>query len=112
MKIINLVLLVSMTLIMGCASRENYSPTPTVSDETRADLKQAINCRTVREDIKVLEKERDSVAKRIITGFRSIMPVVAAAGILLGDYNERVEVTTGQYNKDLERKIDSIKRCV
>ncbi len=96
----------------GCSERKNLSPLPSISEEAKAGLESSVNCKTAKSDIAVLEDEKASVAKRMLSGVRSVLPFAAAAGILLGDYRDRVEVATGKYNDDLEAKIDQIKkRC-
>lgn len=95
--------------LSGCAERKNISPVPSISEEVKTELKSPVNCKTAKQDIKVLEKEEASVLKRMVSGVRSVMPIAAAAGILTGDYNDRVKVATGQYNADLAAKINEIK---
>lgn len=97
---------------VGCAERKNISPLPTISDKAKTDLDKPVNCATAWQDIRVLEEERASVGKQILAGVRSVFPIAAAAGILSGDYRDRVSVATGRYNDDLMAKIDQIKsRC-
>lgn len=105
-------LLIAAVAIFGtaCADRKNLSPLPSVSDDARAALDAPINCNTARADIQVLEDEKASVAKQILSGVRSVVPIAAASGILLGDYKDRVSVATGQYNADLEAKSALIKQ--
>ena len=38
-----------------------------------------------------------------------MIPFAAASGLLLGDYQDRVDVATGEYNADLQAKIDQIR---
>ena len=57
-----------------------------------------------------MEDEEASVAKQILAGVRSVMPIAAAAGLLMGDYRDRASVATGQYNADLEAKQNQIKQ--
>lgn len=102
--------LVFAFVVTSCANRKNLSPVPTVKQEVKDELASPVNCRTAGQDIRVLEEEKASVGKRMLSGARSIMPISAAAGILMGDYRDRVEVATGQYNADLENKIMQIKR--
>lgn len=106
-----LCLIVSASIVVGCAERTNHSPLPTISDEAKASLKARINCSNARADIAILEEERASVGKRILSGVRSVLPFAAVAGILMGDYRDRVEVATGQYNADIEQKISEIKQA-
>lgn len=95
--------------LTACSDRRNLSPFPTISKDAEQELKQPINCNTAKADIAVLEEEHASVAKRLLSGVRSLMPIAAVAGILLGDYRDRVEVATGKYNDDIENKIAQIK---
>ena len=101
---------IAAVALLSCACTEtNVSPLPSVSEEARARLASPVNCRTARRDIQVLEAERASTARRIVAGVRAVFPVSAVAGILSGDYNDRVAVATGQYNDDISAKIDQIR---
>jgi hypothetical protein len=109
-KLLCLVTLVSLILMTtACSNRKNLSPLPTISDEAKSEMAAPVDCKTARGDIAVLEEERASVAKQILSGVRSLMPISAAAGILMGDYRDRASVATGKYNHDIELKIDQIK---
>src|SRR5262245_61671616 len=90
--------------VAGCADRKNLSPLPTISEESKANLSRPVNCATAEQDVDVLEKERASTGKQLLSGVRSVMPISAAVGILMGDYRDRVQVATGQYNNDLDKK--------
>ena len=94
----------------GCSEYPNNSPLPSVSDSARAELKQPVNCGTARGDVAILEEERASVGKRALSGVRMVLPIAAVAGLLMGDYSDRVQVATGQYNDDIDAKINQIKR--
>ncbi len=100
---------VSIVVLAGCSGRTNHSPIPTISDKTRADLSAPVNCSTAQQDIAVLEEERASVGKQILSGVRSILPISAVAGLLMGDYSDRIEVMSGQYNDDIAAKVADIK---
>ncbi len=102
------VLLISL-LASGCADRKNLSPFPTISDNAKADLSAPVDCQTAQKNISVLESEKASVGRQVLSGVRSIMPISAVAGILMGDYSDRVEVASGEYNNDIEAKIAIIK---
>ena len=82
---------------------------PSINPEVKASLNAPINCINARHDIAVLEEERASVAKQVLSGVRSVFPIAAVAGLLLGDYSDRFEVATGQYNADIEAKIARIR---
>lgn len=110
MSIKNLILPVCLLVaVVGCADRKNLAPLPSISEEAKADLNAPVNCHTAPADIKVLEEEKASVGKQILSGVRSIMPIAAVAGILMGDYRDRVQVATGTYNSHIEAKINQIK---
>ena len=94
----------------ACSERKNISPMPTISQEAKAELNSPVNCATANQYLKILEEERASVGKKIFAGVRSILPISAVAGILMGDYNDRFEVATGKYNADIDAKIAQIKR--
>jgi hypothetical protein len=94
----------------GCADRRNLSPLPSIDTEAKAALDAPVNCRTANQDITVLESEKASVGKQVLSGVRSVLPIAAAAGILMGDYRDRVSVAVGKYNADLEAKIELIQK--
>ena len=98
-----------IVVVSGCADRKNLSPVPSISDATKASISSPVRCETARQDIATLEEERASVGKQILSGVRSILPFAAVAGILMGDYSDRVEVASGQYNADIDAKILEIK---
>ena len=100
------------TLCMGCA-RTNHSPMPTIDLAVKEKLNAPINCSTAKHDIAILEEERASVAKQILSGARAVIPFSAVAGVITGDEQDRVEVATGVYNDRIDAKIAAIKRkCV
>jgi hypothetical protein len=97
---------------IGC-SRANHSPVPTIDPQVKQQLGAPINCATAKQDIATLEDEKASVAKQVLSGARSIIPFSAAAGIVMGDARDRVEVATGAYNDQIDAKIAQIRRkCV
>lgn len=98
----------SAITLAGC-TRQNYSPRPTIDDKAKQDLEAPVNCATARQDIATLEDEKASVAKQVVSGARSIIPFSAAAGIVLGDQRDRVEVATGVYNERIDAKIAEIR---
>ena len=101
--------LIGALALAACSSYSNKSPMPSVSDDARRELKQPVNCTTARSDIRVLEEEKASIAKQALSGVRSVLPIAAVAGLLMGDYSDRVEVATGQYNNDIDKKITVIR---
>lgn len=102
-------LVLTLTLAAACGHRQNLSPRPSISDEAKAKMNKPVNCPTAKQDIAALEEEKASVAKQVVSGVRSVVPFSAAAGLLMGDYEDRVAVSSGEYNADLQAKIDQIK---
>ena len=74
-----------------------------------AALKKGINCATARRDIETLKAEKAGVGQQILAGVSSVLPVSAVAGLLKGNYAENVQVSAGQYNKDIDHKIAEIR---
>ena len=112
MSFVRAVVVISLiAALTGCSDRKNISPMPSINSDVKRELDSPVNCQTARSDIKLLEDERASVAKQILSGARSVFPFAAVAGILTGDYSDRVQVATGQYNADLEAKIAQIKKA-
>jgi hypothetical protein len=72
-------------------------------------LEKRVDCSTAQQDIATLEEEKASIGRRALAGVRSVIPFSAAAGILMGDFPDRVEVATGAYNEALENKIIEIR---
>jgi hypothetical protein len=103
------VILFSMaTLLSACVHGKNLSPAPSITNVEKASLEKRVNCVTAPQDIAALEEEKASVGRRALAGVRSVIPFSAAAGLLMGDYKDRVEVATGTYNEALEDKIREI----
>lgn len=104
-----LVALLLVGSVIGCSDQKNVSPMPSVSPQARQQIEKPVNCYTAKRDIAVLEEERASVGKRMLSGVRSVMPIAAVAGLLTGDYSDRVSVASGEYNEAIEQKIAQIK---
>jgi hypothetical protein len=109
-RLVTLTLFCSLFIMTGCSQdTENFSPLPSIDPEVKADLDAPINCLNARRDIATLEEEKASVGKQILSGVRAVFPIAAVSGLLLGDYGDRVEVATGQYNADIDAKIARIR---
>jgi len=95
------------TLVSGCLPFKKA-----ISNQAEYDLIKPINCATAKEDIKVLQGEKSSLEEQAKSGVGMVVPVAAARAILHGDYRNRKEVLSGEYNADLDAKIKEIKnRC-
>ncbi len=109
MRTTHIPLIALLLLCVACSQRKDISPRPSISEDSIVSLDKEINCSTARSDIDILENERASVGRQILSGVRSVIPFSAVAAIIMGDYRERVQVATGQYNDDIESKILEIK---
>ncbi|MDD5044850.1 MAG: hypothetical protein PHU91_01820 [Candidatus Omnitrophica bacterium] len=97
------VLVCSTIFIAGCA----YNPP--IPPEAEEELAKPIDCLTATEDIRILESEKISSTEQAKAGVKMIVPAAAARSILHRDYLDRAEVTSGQYNRDIDNKIQKIK---
>jgi len=75
-----------------------------ISPEAKRALGKPVNCSSAQRDLATLEAERASSAKKLSSGVASVMPVSAVVNILRGTYTDGVQVATGTYNSDIERK--------
>lgn len=111
LRALKTIILIAVVLFASsCANRKNVSPVPSIKKETKQQIAKPVNCATAKRDLAILEKEKASVGKRLLSGVRSVIPISAAAGILMGDYSDRVKVAVGTYNADLEAKAAQIRR--
>ena len=108
MKTLQTALVLTIVATLAC-SQKNHSPRPSIADDAKARLNKPVNCATAKQDIQDLEDDKASTAKQIISGVRSVVPVAAATGVLMGDYEDRTAVATGDYNDQIDGKIDQIK---
>lgn len=109
MRTTHIPLIALLLFCVACSQRKDISPRPSISEDAIISLDKEINCSTARADIEILENEKASVGKQILSGVRSVIPFSAVAAIIMGDYRERAQVATGQYNDDIESKILEIK---
>jgi hypothetical protein len=102
-------LLLLCVLIAGCAGPGYQAP---ISDQAKYDLSKPIDCSTSKQDIETLEREKADVTDQAKSGVKMFVPAAAARAVLHGDYLDRKEVATGEYNQDIDNKIKEIKqRC-
>ena len=81
----------------------------TIPDASKEMLAKPVNCSSAKDDIVVLEREKNSVAEQARALGTMVFPTSAVAGILSGDYSDRAKVAAGDYNRDIEKKIQEIK---
>ena len=99
-----------MTLFAACTQMKGVSsPAPSISPEAKAALIADIDCKDASRQIEILESQRASAGQQTRAGVRSVMPLAAAAGIVTGDYGDRLAVATGRHNENVARKIEEIR---
>lgn len=73
------------------------------------ELKMPINCATARGDIRMLEHEKAHTMDQIAQGVSSLSPAGAVVGAVKGTEGTKLDVTTGKYNKMIDKRIAEIK---
>ena len=77
--------------------------------EAAAAQAMPVSCATAPGDLRVLNSEKASTASKIGNGISMVAPIGLVAGLVTGTEKTKYEVTTGEYNKALDTKIDQIK---
>jgi hypothetical protein len=88
-------------LLVACAAKDQK--------KVEAEMKQPINCATARGDIRVLQHEKAHVAQEIAEGVTAIFPAGLVLGVITGTEKEKLQVSTGDYNKMIDKRIAEIK---
>ncbi len=101
-----LVLLAGLLALAGCDTHD--------AKEARKMQAKPVNCVDAKQDIAALNKEKASVAQRVVAGSRFVIPVAVVVNIFQEGsgspaVKERSSVVSGDYNKALEAKIAEIK---
>jgi hypothetical protein len=89
-------------LIAGCASNK-YK-------EGERLAHQPINCATAEGDIRALRAEKAHAQDQIAAGVGSIVPAGAVVGLVTGQEGENLKVTSGEYDKMIDKRIAQIKK--
>ncbi len=90
-----------MISLIGCAAKEQM--------KVEQEMKQPINCATAEGDIRSLGHEKAHVAQQIAEGVTAIVPVSLVVGLATGTEKEKLTVSTGDYNKMIDKRIAEIK---
>ena len=77
--------------------------------QVEQDLKRSIHCATAEGDIRSLQHEKAHVMQQITAGVSAIVPIGLVAGVATGTEGTKVQVATGEYNKQIDAKIAEIK---
>ena len=84
----------------SCASQEK---------KVEQDLKRPIHCATAEGDLRTLSHEKNHVTQQIAAGVMAISPIGLVAGVATGTEGKKIQVATGEYNKQIDAKIAEIK---
>jgi len=84
----------------SCATQEK---------KVEQDIKRPIHCATAEGDIRVLQHEKNHVTQQIAAGVMAISPIGLVAGVATGTEGKKIQVATGEYNKQIDAKIAEIK---
>ena len=95
------ILIVGVTFLMVACSPQ--------SKEAKQELAQPVNCTTAEGDIRVLENEKAHVAKQVASGVTAVAPAGLVLGVVTGTEDDKLEVATGDYNDQIDKKIAEIK---
>ena len=68
-----------------------------------------INCATAEGDIRMLQHEKAHCLDRFAAGVSSISPAGAVVGLVTKTEGASLNVTTGKYNKMIDKRIAEIK---
>ncbi len=68
-----------------------------------------VNCATAPGDLRVLQSEKASTAQMIGNGVSMVFPIGLVVGVVTSTEKTKYQVTTGEYNKMLDKKIAEIK---
>ena len=90
-------------LVLGAAC----SP---ISKRAERELNQPVNCRTAEGDIRILESEKAHVEKQVASGVMAVTPAGIVTGVATGTEDDKIEVATGECDRQIDRKIAEIKR--
>jgi hypothetical protein len=89
-----------LALVVGCARQY---------EKKEAHIQQQpVNCPTAESDIRVLQNEKTNVAQQVGMGVTLVAPIGLVTGLVMGTTGTKYRVTTGDYNKMIDAKIDEI----
>ena len=98
---ISIVLAFSATFLFAC------NP---ISKQAKEDMAKPVNCATAQGDLRVLRSEKGHVGSQIAAGITSVTPAGAVLGILTGTEGDKLEYAIGEYDHEINQKMDLIKR--
>lgn len=71
-----------------------------------------INCATAEGDIRALNAEKEHAQKQQALDITAITPAGALIGLIAGNENKKLEILSGDYQKQIDARIAAIhKKC-
>ncbi|MGD9763320.1 MAG: hypothetical protein AB7V27_06380 [Candidatus Binatia bacterium] len=98
-----IIAMVAVAAAAGCAMQQKKV-------EQQLASPAPINCDTAQGDIRVLQQEKAHVAQRIAEGATAIYPASLVVGVLTGTERTKLQVATGEYDKQIDQRIAEIKQ--
>ena len=89
-------------LTCGCAMQEK-------KEEQKAAA-MPVNCATAEGDIRMLQSEKRNTAERVAAGVTMVVPAGLVVGLVTQTEGTKYQVTTGEYNTLLDKKIAEIQQ--
>jgi hypothetical protein len=103
MKTTKVLMIVAIGLVvLQCGCGGKYK-------KVEQSLDAPINCATAEGDIRMLQHEKAHTMDRIAAGVSSISPAGAVIGLVTKTEGASLNVTTGEYNKMIDKRIAEIK---
>ena len=90
-----------LALTTGCAKQY---------EDVEKMAHQPINCATAEGDIRMLMHEKAHVEDQILQGVSAFSPAGLVVGLVSGDEDTKIRVTSGEYNKMINERIAEIKK--
>ena len=102
-KMTMIMLIIAVTFTVGCSGKY---------EKVEKSLDDPINCATAEGDIRMLRHEKAHVTDQIAAGVSSFSPAGLVVGLATGTEDTGVRVTSGEYNKMIDKRIAEIQaRC-
>ena len=82
-----------------------------IASAAQADdpMSHPISCSTAEGDIRVLEAEKEHAQQQQVLGISALTPAGAVVGIITGKEDDKLEMLSGDYIKEIEARIAATK---
>lgn len=82
----------------------------TIAPETTAMLRKPVDCKTARDDIKLLTAARPDGLKQTMTLAQTLSPTGLVVSLVTDDFDNRKRVISGEHGTDIDRRIAQMAR--